>query len=49
MGQMQLQQEEASRHAFTESLLQQAAINTGSNLSDMKMILMQIIEKTGLT
>ena len=33
---MQLQQEEASRHAFKESLLKQIAINTGSNLSDMK-------------
>ena len=33
---MQLQQEEASRHAFKESLLKQIAINTGSNSSDMK-------------
>ena len=35
-GQMQLQQEEASRHAFKESLLKHIAINTGSDLSDMK-------------
>ena len=34
--QMQLQQEEASKHVFKESLLKQIAINTGSNLSDMK-------------
>ena len=33
---MQLQQEEASRHAFKESLLKQIAINTGSNSSGMK-------------
>ena len=33
---MQLQEEEASRHVFKESLLKQIAINTGSNLSDMK-------------
>ena len=33
---MQLQQEEASRHVFKESLLKQIAINTGSNSSDMK-------------
>ena len=32
--QMVLRQEEASRHAFEESLLKQIAINTGSNLSD---------------
>ena len=36
--QMQLQQEEASRHAFKESLLKQIAINTGSNLSDIKNV-----------
>ena len=34
--QMQLQQEEASKHAFKENLLKQIAINIGSNLSDMK-------------
>ena len=34
--QMQLQQEEASRHVFKESLLKHIAINTGSNLSDME-------------
>ena len=34
--QMQIQQEEASIHAFKESVLQQIAINIGSNLSDMK-------------
>ena len=34
--QMLLQQEEASRHAFKESLSKQIAINTGSNLSDLK-------------
>ena len=33
--QMQLQQEEASRHAFKEIVLKHIAINTGSNLSDM--------------
>ena len=33
--QMQLQQEEASRHAFKESLLKQIANNTGSNLPDI--------------
>ena len=36
MRQMQLQQEEASRHAFKESLLKHIAINTCSNLSDME-------------
>ena len=44
--QMQSQQEEVSRHAFKERLLKHIAMNTGSNLSDMKMILMQIAEKT---
>ena len=34
--QMQLQQEEASRHAFKEVLLKHIAINTGSKSSDMK-------------
>ena len=33
--QMQLQQEEANRQAFKESLLKQVATNTGSNLYQM--------------
>ena len=33
---MHLQQEQASKQAFTESLLKQIAINTVSNLSDMR-------------
>ena len=33
---MQLQQEEASKHAFKVSLLDHIAINTVSNLSNMK-------------
>ena len=36
MRQMQLQQEKASKQAFKESLLKQIAINTGSNLSDLR-------------
>ena len=34
--QMQPQQEQASKQAFKENLLKQIAINTGSNLSDMR-------------
>ena len=34
--QMQLQQEQASKQAFKESLLKQIAINIGSNLSDLR-------------
>ena len=34
--QTQLQQEEESRHVFKESLFKQIAMNTGSNLSDIK-------------
>ena len=34
--QMQFQQEQASRHAFKESLSKQIAINTGYDLSDMR-------------
>ena len=34
--QMQLQQEQASKQAFKESLLKQTAINTGSNFSDLR-------------
>ena len=34
--QMQLQQEQASKQAFKDSLLKQIAINTGSDLSDMR-------------
>ena len=36
MRQMQLQQEQASKQAFKESLLKHVAINTGSNLSDLR-------------
>ena len=36
MRQMKLQQEQASKQAFKESLLTQVAINTGSNLSDLR-------------
>ena len=36
MGQMQLQQEQASTQAFKSSLSKQIAINTGSNLSDLR-------------
>ena len=35
-GQMPLQQENASKEAFIESLLKQTAINTGSNLSVLR-------------
>ena len=34
--QMQLQQEQASKQAFKEHLLKQIAMNTGSNLSDLR-------------
>ena len=34
--QMQLQQEQASKQAFKESVLKQIAISTGSNLSGMR-------------
>ena len=33
---MQLQQEKASKQAFSESLRKHVAINTGSNLSDLR-------------
>ena len=33
---MQLQQEQASKQAFKEHLLKQIAMNTGSNLSDLR-------------
>ena len=36
MGQMQLQQEQASKQAFNEHLLQHIAISTGSDLSDLR-------------
>ena len=36
MRQMQLQQEQASKQAFKDHLLKQIAINTGSNLSDLR-------------
>ena len=36
MRQMEKQQEMASKQAFKESLLKQIAINTGSNLSDLR-------------
>ena len=36
MRQMQLQQEQASKQAFNIYLLKQIAINTGSNLSDLR-------------
>ena len=36
MGQMQLQQEQASKQAFEEHLVKQIAINTGSDLSDLR-------------
>ena len=36
MRAMEIQQEIASKHAFKESLLKQAAINTGSNVSDLR-------------
>ena len=36
MAQMEKQQEMASKQAFKESLLKQIAINTGSNLSDLR-------------
>ena len=36
MRQMQLQQEQASKQAFKESLLKQIVINTGSNLSGVR-------------
>ena len=35
MRQMQIQQEQASKEAFKESLLKQIAVKTGSNLSDL--------------
>ena len=33
---MQLQQEQASKQAFETHLLKQVALNTGSNLSDLR-------------
>ena len=33
---MQIQQEQASKEAFKESLLKQIAVNTGANLSDLR-------------
>ena len=36
MRQMQIQQEQASKEAFKESLLKQIAVNTGANLSDLR-------------
>ena len=36
MRQMQIQQENASKELFKESLLKQIAVNTGANLSDLR-------------